>query len=181
MLCTILYRDENYEFCTISEFSDFAENLLINKRVFSISVKISSSSEEISKELQKLCNRLNIKLIVDSDSSPEATGQVIKFLGATAIGGVQGAAAGFFIGRFLEEISNHVGGAKALEKYLENLLGGFDINVGGVTFVASLVNALISGAVAYSTLKEVNVKINFLNEFKEYKGLIFQIRPSEKK
>ncbi len=180
MLCTILYKGENFNFSGISEFSDFAESLLMNRSVFSIHVG-SSSKQEISQELQKLCNKLNIKLIVDSDSSPEATGQVIKFLGATAIGGVQGAVSGFFIGRFLEEISNHVGGAKALEKYLENLLGGFDINVGGVTFVASLVNALISGAVAYSTLKEVNVKINFLNEFKEYKGLIFQIRPSEKK
>lgn len=179
MLCTILYKDENYEFHTTAEFSDFAENLLINKRVFSISVK--RSSEEISKELQKLSNKLNIKLIVDSDSTPEATGQVIKFLGATAIGAVQGAASGFFIGSLLKEMSNHLGGAKALEKSLETLLGGIDLNMGSVTLAGSLVSALISGIVSISTLKEVNVKINFLNASEEYKGLIFQIRPSEKK
>lgn len=169
----LIYEEQKYCYSKQSEFLDFVETLLGAKKAFKI--EVNNSSEEIIKELQRLCATLNIQLKIDNDSDPEAVAEVIKVLGATAIGATQGGMAGFFIGSFLEILKKKLGGEQALEQFLEQILGVdiFIPGLGQVMLATAVATALISGVVSVLTLRQVGVKIHFAHNSKNYGGLVF--------
>lgn len=139
-------------------------------------LRANKSSKKIIKELQKLCKTLNIKLDITDNSEPEAVAEIIKVLGGAAIGGVQGGVYGFGFATALEAIKKNMGGEKALEIFLENIIGVdiFIPGMGQIVLAAAITNALISGAVAHFTLKDVKVSIHFQkSNNRDYKGLVF--------
>lgn len=169
----VIYEEKEYCYSQQSEFLDFVETLLRAKKAFKIAV--NNSSEEIIKELQRLCAALNIQLKIENGSDPEAVAEVIKVIGATVIGATQGGMYGFIIGQSLEVLKNQLGGEQALEQFLEQILG-VDIFIPGcgqVVLATTVANALISGVVSALTLRQVEVKIHFADNSKNYEGLVF--------
>lgn len=171
----ITYEEDVYNFSELDKTClSFIENLLKENQIFQL--QVNHSFQIIIEELQKLCKTLNIKLDITENSEPEAVFEVIKVLGGVTTGVLQGGLFGFLFARVLEEINNKMGGGQALEVFIESLIG-IDIfipGMGQIMMLSSVINALINGVVAHSTLKNVKVHVHFQKPTNNnYKGLVF--------